>query len=268
MKQLFLRHPVAISLSIVMVAVATTFLLVMALWQKFTDSDLVYCLSDEQRPKLVDAAVMLDLAQRGDAPGLLRVDGEEVTLEQWLETHRKEFQRGCLALDPPQPRLNPLEQMVSTESGLASGLAGVLGALVGSGILYFSERARDRAQRREDEARRLNDLSTAFTANVENFVSQRSAAIPPDQLPVNPIREHRNALISELRLVRARYPGWDGPDSALEMLDGILSDALLENWRDKHQRAEELRDASKQLAAQISSIIAELERGGPAMTRR
>lgn len=268
MRQLVRKHPVAITVSAAIVVVAAAFLVVMTTWQKFTDSDLVYCLSDEQRLALVNAAVMLGLAQRGDAPDELRVDDQEITPAQWSKSHRKEFQRGCLALNPPQPRLNPLEQMVSSESGLASGMAGVLGALVGSGILYFSERARDRAQRREDEARRLNDLSTAFTATVENFVSLRTAALPPEHFPVDPIRERRNALVTELRLVGARYPGWNAPDQPLTMLSETLSDELLENWSDKHQRADELRDASKQLAARISHIVAELERGGPTMARR
>src|SRR5262250_750392 len=177
MRQFVQKHPVAIMVSAAIIIVATAFLLVMTLWQKFTDSDRVYCL--QHRSDLVDAAVTLGLAQRADTTERLKVGGQEIAPEEWWSTHGKDFQRGCLALNPPEPRLNPLEKIVSTESGLASGLAGVLGALVGSGILYISERTRDRAQRREDEARRLNTLGTAFKATVESFVRQRSATIRP-----------------------------------------------------------------------------------------
>lgn len=268
MRQFAQKHPVAITVSTAIVIAAAAFLLVMTLWQRFTDSDRVYCLSEEHRPELVDAAVVLGLAQKTDTTDRLEVGGQEISLEDWWSAHGEDFRRGCLALNPPQQRLNPLEQMLSSESGLASGLAGVLGALVGSGIYYFSERTRDRAQRREDEARRLSSLSTAFKATVKNFVRQRSAAIRPDRLPVDQILVHRNELVSELELVRARYPGWDGPDPPLAMLSETLSDRLLEDWDDPDQRASELIAALDQLAEQIGAIAVELERGGPTVTRR
>src|SRR5215470_17463814 len=139
MMQFARKHPVAATVSTAIIIAATAFLLVMTLWQRFTDSDRVYCLSDEHRSELVEAAVVLGLAQPADTADRLKVDGQEITPRDWWSAHREDFERGCLALNPPQQRLNPLEQMLSNESGLASGLAGVLGALVGSGILYISE---------------------------------------------------------------------------------------------------------------------------------
>src|SRR5215470_17834473 len=138
MMQFARKHPVAATVSTAIIIAATAFLLVMTLWQRFTDSDRVYCLSDQHRSELVEAAVALGLAQRADTADRLKVDGQEISPEIWWSTHGEDFRRGCLALNPPEPRLNPLEKIVSTESGLASGLAGVLGALVGSGIIYFS----------------------------------------------------------------------------------------------------------------------------------
>jgi hypothetical protein len=268
MRQFALKHPVAITVSSAIIIAAAAFLLVMTLWQRFTDSDRVYCLSEEHQSELVEAAVALDLAQQAGTDDRLKVDGREITPKEWWSDRPQDFQRVCLALNPPQQRLNPLEAMLSNESGLASGLAGVLGALVGSGILYLSERTRDRTQRREDEARRLNDLGTTFKATVENFVRQRSAAIRPDRLPVDQILGHRNALVSELELVKARYPGWDGPDAPLRMLSGALSDQILEDWDDPDQRTSQLTAALDQLTKQIGSIAVELEGGGPTVARR
>jgi hypothetical protein len=260
-KQFVLKHPVAIMVSAAVITV-TAFLLVMTLQRRFTDSDLVYCLSDQHRSELVDAAVALSLAQRTDTDDRLRVDNQEITPEQWRSTDREAFERGCLALNPPEQRLNPFEQIVSAESGLA----GVLGVLVGGAIYYFSDQTRYRAQRRGDEARRLNDLGTAFRAAVENYVQERSAAIPPEHFDVDQIRAHRNELISELQLLRIRRPGWDAPNAPLTILRGALSDQLMGDWHDPNRRAIELIDASNQLAEQISSIAVELERGGPSST--
>jgi hypothetical protein len=250
------------AIMVLVIAVIAAVLLVTESRPRFTDSDLVYCLSDheEQRSQLVGAAIALGLAEDTSTADSMRIGGQEITPKQWWSTHRNDFERACLALNPPQ-QLNFLEQIVSAESGLV----GILAALIGGAAYYFAERARDRSQRRGDDARRLNDLSTAFVAEVENYARQRSAAIPgrPD---VDPIRTYRNKLVSELQMVRARHRGWAAPDEPLEMLRGVLSDELTGGWGNPSQRADTLMAALAQLAEQIGSIAVELERGRPQST--
>ena len=259
MKRFVLEHRVAVT--VLAVAAVVTILLVMTMQPKITDSDVAYCLAhhEEQRSQLVDAAVALGFAQQGDTTDQLRVDGRNMTPEEWRSAHEPAFQRSCLALNPPQPRLSFLEQIVSAESGLV----GVLAALIGGGAYYLAERSRDRAQRRGDDARRVNDLGTAFVAAVENYVWQRSSAIPPERLDVDRIRTLRNELVSELQLVQARHHGWTAPDDPLAALHGTLSDQIIGDWHDRKQRRAELIAALNQLAKELSSIAVELERGRP-----
>lgn len=259
MKRFVQVHRVAIMVSAA-AAIAVVVLAAM-LWMlrpRFTDSDLAYCLSSQQRSELVDAAVALGLAQRTDGADRLRVGNQEIPVEQW---RGKDFQRACLALNPPR-RPGLLEQ----ESSIGSGLIGILGVVAGSAIYYISERARDRTQRRGENARRLNELGTAFVAAVENYVRQRSAAIPPERFDIDQVRARRNELVSELYLVRVRHPGWDAPNAPLTALRDALSDRLTDDWGDPNSRANELIAAVDQLVEQISVIAVELERGGPSST--
>jgi hypothetical protein len=259
MKQFLLKHRVAVVVWTVVVT-AVIVLVTMTGERKFTDTDLAYCLTnhDEQRVQLVDAAVALGFAEQGSTPAWMKIKDQDqhLTLEEWRKAHQTEFQKSCLALNPPQ-QLSFWEQIVSAESGLV----GVMAALIGGGAYYLSERARDRTQRRDEDARRLNVLGAAFVATVENYVRQRRAASPP--YDVDQIGTRRNELVSELQLVQARHDGWTAPNDPLELLRGILSDELTGEWHDKNQRAAELRTALDTLAKQISSIAVKLERGRP-----
>ena len=243
--------PIAIGISGVIVLIALW--LVIGKPDEFTDSDVVFCLSEQQQPRLVESAETLGLARAGGSPDRVRIGDREIALTEWRSEREPDFRRSCLALSPPRPAGQP----TAVQTGLVATANVAIGGLIG----YLSARARDRKQRREDEARRLHTASTAFVAAVENYVRDRAAPFRSDPPDAGDVRSRRNELAAELRLVQARYPSWAAPRQALATLDGQLGHALTTRWEEPGVRAAELTAALDLFAAETCSIAVELERG-------
>ncbi|MEU7718961.1 hypothetical protein [Streptomyces tibetensis] len=94
-----------------------------------SDVRLVYCLADEHRDELRDAALQLDVVRRPSGPAggtdAVRVPGPEggvMSLDDWADKHRGDFERVCDAVlaaagDPPG---------ASADQGGSGGLGGFL----------------------------------------------------------------------------------------------------------------------------------------------
>jgi hypothetical protein len=100
-----------------------------------SDTQVVFCLSTEQRPRLADAAVALELVETGSTPERVRIPvpaGEPtaVDLPTWRRIRPADFARACTALTGGTPSAGGTSAG-GTSAGVTS--AGVTSAGVTSG---------------------------------------------------------------------------------------------------------------------------------------
>lgn len=212
-----------------------------------TESDEIFCLSEQQRSRLVEAIVILGPSGTAD-----RVDVDD--LDKWRSANEEQFRRACRALiRSGQP---------GQTSPFQTTLLSLVGVVIGGAITYVSTDARDRRQRRTDDARKLSASIAVFMSEAENYVRARGAANPlTAALDLNAVRLRRNELVAELRMAEARHRCQVG--GPLAVLRGTLVDELDIGWTRAAaaERREALLARLGTLAAELDAIAAGLERG-------
>jgi hypothetical protein len=187
-----------------------------------SDVRLVYCLADEHRDELRDAALQLDVVRRplGPAGGAdaVRVPGPEggvMSLDDWADKHQGDFERVCDAVlaaagDPPG---------ASADKGGSSGLGGFLDGVyllaAGAALTLVGQMTE-----RISAERRTRDRQLA--AAVQEF--RRIAWLYLTAYEQDPETDHAEALRAreELSGLLAQVPGPAPRRDAARRLAGSL----------------------------------------------
>ncbi|MGW0432957.1 hypothetical protein ACWDV4_10490 [Micromonospora sp. NPDC003197] len=232
------------------------------------DAALVFCLSADQRPHLVEAAVVLGLTHPGSAPDRLTTNGQDRSIEQWRSGHRADFDRACAALIGAQRH----ETGSSTEQ--SNGLFALLvPALLSGAVGWFFSAQLATAGARRVQADGLRTASRAFVDAGEAFLRQQQTAqagLPPDDETVHTRRVELAAALDQVASAR-RW--WRMPQRLSETLSGTpLGPAMTEDWfpldtADRASRATALRSALGRFAAEVEQVARAVQSSGLPRTR-
>lgn len=232
------------------------------------DAALVFCLSSDQRPHLVEAAVALGLAHPGAAPDRLTTNDQDQTIEQWRGGHRADFDRACRALVGAQRH----ETGSSTEP--SNGLLTLLvPALLSGAVGWFFSAQLATAGARRVQADGLRTASRAFVDAGEAFVRQQQQArtgLPPDDEAVH---TRRAELAAALNQVASARRWWRMPRRLSETLYGPqLGPAMTEDWfpldtAERATRATTLRSALGRFTAEVEQVARAVQSSGLPRTR-
>ncbi|MFG1607936.1 hypothetical protein [Actinoplanes sp. NPDC049265] len=189
-----------------------------------SDEMVVYCLIDERRVRLVEAAILLGSARTGSTPERLHLAGGAVIdVRSWPVVSPDSFGRACEALrsaEYPPPGSRPQAGAApSITPVLISGTTGVLLTF----MLMEWRLARDR---RRATADRLRAGGVRFRRAVGVIVNQRLTAVTvhPDAVAC---LAHRDDLSSDVAKVLLDEPGSSIGPRVLKMLaDATMIDAL------------------------------------------
>ena len=203
------------------------------------DVDVVYCLSRDQRARLVETAVILELAvaaSPGPAPvpaGRPRLEataprGDAASLEDWRRDQGAAFTRACSALigadrvpqpapvnsaEPPKPSVSPL-------------LSAALGALL-SGIFALSV---GKVGAGRTQAAALRAAKKNFDREAQALIEARAAWVSGPKPKDEKLRDARIELGNQLEEIQALHPGWREPGAVRKAIDSSdLVAALLVN---------------------------------------
>ena len=190
------------------------------------DARLVYCLSDEARPLLVDAAVNLGLGAsvRGD-PEKIAVGNEHLVLDHWRKRDAAAFDRACGALFAADGAGGGGGQ--GSSSGPWTGLLlALIPTALGAGLTWLVTVWRDAVGIRRQQAEALRSAALRFVQTAEVYLRQRHEmpGDPPDPAVLYERRAELDAQLGQLSAARSR---WSAPARLRDMLRGPLGGDLV-----------------------------------------
>jgi len=178
------------------------------------DGAIVYCLA--HRAELVDAAVALGKGEAGSRPGLVRVGGSDLTIEQWRLSHAEAFRTSCAALRAaagiPNANVRP-----SNANLVITAATTLFSAALGAGFTWLVTAGRDRTARRRQEAQDLSRSVQAFTVAVQLYLRGWRDGTPTSANEWG-VLERLNDLEAKLGRIRSARPSWDRPGELLKEL--------------------------------------------------
>jgi hypothetical protein len=236
------------------------------------DAVRVFCLSPAERPRLVDAAVALGLAQPGSTPDRLTAGGQERTVEDWRASNRPDFDRGCRALIAARQH----ENGARSESG--SGLlTSLLPALLTGAVGWFFSAQLATAGARRVQADGLRAATRAFVSASEGAIRQLEqvrAGLPPDD---DEVHARRSELAAALDRVGSSHRWWRRPATLSSSMYGTtFGPTMTQDWfplsaTEKVAKAAQLRSELGRLSAAAEEVAQALQSSvlpHPGMWRR
>lgn len=215
------------------------------------DARRVHCLSDEQRPALVKAAIRLGEAAPGSTDTAFRpVRGGRVgtatTLDRWSEQSPAAFTRACeplaaltaaKALQEPAPK-PPLWRRILTNP--------VVTLLLGSALTFVTTWSAARTARRQTLTDQLVTAAAGYLKAADGTRRARLRGSPPDE---EALEGHRTELWSAI--LAAPLPGV-GHGELLDRLD-LAHQSLRAAGFDNIRTLEQLAELSGAVAAAVRS---------------
>ncbi|MGI8334408.1 tetratricopeptide repeat protein [Actinomadura scrupuli] len=223
------------------------------------DAAAVYCLSQQHRTELTDAAATLGLARNG-AAGRLIVGGRELTVEEWRRTRPADFDRACTALTTSKS----ISAGKNGSSPLQITAVVVIPLVLGAIIALFSAELFRRREQHRIEAERLLNATDAFRREAESYLRAYvgSPSGRPDSHELERLRED---LKAELSRIIQDHPRWRIPALLHNALTrGTYGDELTSGWgqppQDRRARAEVLTEGLATLVGGLLAVAYALRR--------
>lgn len=235
------------------------------------DARLVHCLGSERRAELVQAAIILDVADPATAPDHLVVKGERLTLDAWRSKHPRDFERACDALIAA----GASDGGSSPDGGDAGGGSTSLGSLVavllpvvvGAVLAWLSAEWRAKAVTARLEADNLRSAVRGYVracnAHARAWVGQSAASSRPDDAAV---WERHDEADAQLRRCATMHARWRMPRSLRTEMGRLTETALREEqqgWTDLG--ADERAAHARMLAARLTWFESQTESVADAM---
>lgn len=216
-----------------------------------TDPDVVFCLSDAQRPNLADAAVTLGLADDGGSAESVQFDGQTTDVRMWRKARPREFERACAALRPTRPAASP----TFVQTGLFATGNVIVGALLG----FVFTRWRDVVQRGDQASRALRGAMNAYVTSGRAYVRDWDDEISNNRNPSNQAMFNRQGeLRVELRRVEASYPK-SSATALISRLGVELGEDAFRDWRARDSRRQGVRIALDEIERDVTVLAGALE---------
>jgi hypothetical protein len=236
------------------------------------DSDIVFCLSADQRPHLVEAAVSLGLARSAGRPDQLDVPARGVlTIDDWSRDRGEDFRRACRALVDASRTLLPAPGGAGT-GPLAATLLVLLpvfaGVLLTGGVSALGSWWRNAAARRAAMAAALRSSMGAFSQAVETYLDAWLTQAGDPTAAAAPLAGLRSASLAAARQVVAAYPRWRLPRElqAAASADGFGA-ALTAGWQSGGNPHKRRLDRVARVRADLRALETTAERLARALER-
>src|SRR5262245_25979307 len=211
------------------------------------DADRVFCLADEQRTKLTEAAANLKLKISSD--GLREGQGPD-------------FDRACAALTDAAriPQQDPNASANSDSSVSDVLLSVVLGSvLTGLPVLWVDWRSQNRLLADALDHAANKYISAAHAQRRRLLENKQQGKIPVDRA----VLDGQNEVVAQLRKIAARRTGWTVPGRLhRELSSQRLGEAMNEHKPDqsREERDQELKEKLATLQDSIKDVVNALER--------
>jgi hypothetical protein len=222
------------------------------------DGDVVFCLSSDQRPRLVETAVILGLAvgatssaAAGGPPRLSPSASptDSVSLEDWHRTDDVAFTRACTALIAASRIPRPTPPAIAGPGPIRTTINVLLPAMVGAVLsggvaLWLAKVAAGRAQ-----AAALRTVKKNFDREAQALVYARATWVSGPRPEDAKVREARVELANQLDEIEALHPGWKEPAAIRNTLGSTTFEAKMawDRFRASDTRADRLRDATDEI---------------------
>ncbi|MDF5758189.1 hypothetical protein [Spongiactinospora sp. TRM90649] len=220
------------------------------------DKRLVYCLGQERRAGLAEAAVTLGLATPGAPREQVRLAGRALTLEQWRSARPGDFDRACRALMAADPDLRTTGEPGPFDLLLTVLLPVVVGAALAMATTEWRAAATAGAQAGGE----LNDAALTFAAAHREFL----AAWRGGRSDTGALEAAGDALAAQIRGVALARPSWREPARLLAALAAVTSrsanDWSNEALADRAALAAREGEAVAALTARVGGVAVRLRR--------
>jgi type II secretory pathway pseudopilin PulG len=226
------------------------------------DARDVFCLQPSEQGALADAAMALDVADKGSSVTGIVIGNSSVSLLDWRDDHRDDFNRTCDALSAVRGK--PATQ----SGGVDSVVLSILGIVLTAALSYAVNRSQQKATRGQTDASELRTAVTAYSDAANQFLDSR-VTFPAD-LPSTEMDAARDELVGRLGGVVEREPAWVAVRDVVALLrTGDLSTSLDQNLRairDNTNRGRRIGEMRKriQTVSDIGFLVADAlaENGG------